>query len=208
MRDSITIKLVILLWIIWFLQLFVNGEEYYLGFVPSKAFRMPWMFITAIFLHDDTSIDHIFYNTFALFLFGIYLERMISEKQYIMLFLVSGMIGNFAYFFINRDPNIPAIGASGAIYGIIGTLALLRPTLTIYLFYVPIPLLLAAFIFMIKEFIGIFIPSPIASQAHLAGLLFGMAYGYYLKKTGKYRHARFKRVRRYRQEYYYDYYYY
>jgi len=208
-RDSITLKMIALLWIIWFIQLFVNGEEYVFGFVPSKALHEPWMFVTSMFLHDDTSVEHVFFNTFALLIFGPYLERLLTRKQYLMLFFAAGIAGNIAYFFINRDPNIPAIGASGAIYGMIGTLAILRPTLMIYLYYVPIPLLFAALIFLIKEFIGIFVPSPIASQAHLAGLLLGMVYGYYLKKKGSYIHARFRRPKRYyRQDYDYDYYYY
>jgi len=146
---------------------------------------MPWMFFTSIFLHDDSSFLHIFYNSFGLFMFGIYLERLLTKNQYIVLFLLSGIFGNIAYFFVNFNPNIPAVGASGAIYGLIGSLAVLKPNLIVYIYYMPVPLIFVALFYMIQEFLGIFIPSPIASQAHFAGLLFGMFYGYFIKKRRK-----------------------
>lgn len=183
--KSITLTLLALIWIIFFFQLAIKGEEYVFGMVPSKALRMPWMFITSIFLHDDSGLSHIFYNSFGLFMFGIYLEREITKKQYLILFLLSGILGNVFYFFINYNPNIPAVGASGAIYGLIGALAVLRPSLKVYVYYMPVPLIFLAFFYMIHEFLGIFIPSPIASQAHFAGLVFGMVFGYLIKKEKK-----------------------
>jgi len=91
------------------------------------------------------------------------------------------------------DPSIPAVGASGAIYGIIGSLAALRPFEIVYVFFAPMPLIVMAFIWAVISFFGIFVPSAIAHAAHLSGLLTGYALGYILKKRrGERRFGRYR----------------
>jgi membrane associated rhomboid family serine protease len=119
---------------------------------------------------------------FALFLFGTYLERFISYKEYIILFLISGIFGNIGYMLTTPEINLPVVGASGSIYGIMGCLAALRPFAVIYIYFTPIPLVLAAVLWAITELLGIFTPSYIAHGSHLFGLLFGVFFGLYMKK--------------------------
>jgi len=126
---------------------------------------------------------------FALLVFGTYLERKIGSKKFLFIYLISGILGNVAYFLTSPFSNIPALGASGAIYGTIGTLAMLEPSLIVYVnFFFPMPLIFLAFLWILLSFIGMFIPSSIAHQAHLAGLLFGLLYGYILRKRRRVRY--------------------
>jgi hypothetical protein len=178
-RPLLTIYLIGFITLIFILQLFFPIEEYGY-FIPAKAFERPWTFITSIFLHAD--FLHLFFNMFALFIFGTFLETRIDAKDYILIFLISGIFGNIAYMLISADPTIPGLGASGAIYGIMGALAVMAPTAIVYIGYVPMPMFIAAIVWAITEFTGMFVPSDIGHSAHLAGLIIGVVYGLYIRK--------------------------
>jgi membrane associated rhomboid family serine protease len=150
------------------------------AFTPAYAFSIPWTFVTAIFFH--AGIDHLFFNMFALFMFGLYLEPRVSTKQYLLVFFAAGIFGNVAYWLTSPLGTIPAVGASGAIYGIMAMLAVLYPNLVVYIGFAPMPIIFAAALWFIIEFTGVFIPSDIAHQSHLAGLAVGVAYGLYIRK--------------------------
>lgn len=152
----------------------------YLAFTPALALQRPWTFVTSMFLHADVS--HILFNMFALFFFGIYLERFISMKEYMLLFFASGIVGNIGYMLTAVDSTIPVIGASGGIYGIMGCLATLRPYAIVYIYFAPMPLILAAGLWAVSEFLGLFVPSYIAHGSHLFGLLIGFFFGLYMRK--------------------------
>lgn len=181
-RSMLTIYLIGFITFVFILQQFLPMEEYG-DFIPAEAFERPWTFVASIFLHAD--IEHIFFNMFALFIFGTFLETKIDAKDYILIFLISGIFGNVAYLFIASDPTIPGLGASGAIYGIMGCLAVLAPTAIVYFLSVPMPMFLAAIIWAVTEFAGIFVPSDIGHAAHFAGLIIGVIYGFYIKRYQK-----------------------
>jgi len=153
-------------------------DEY--AFVPALAYEKPWTFITSVFLHAD--LQHLFFNMFALFVFGLYLEPRVSRKQFLFIFFAAGFMGNVAYMLNSPAGTVPAVGASGAIYGIMGLLAILYPTLIVYIGYMPMPMIVAAAVWAIVEFSGMFTPGNIAHEAHLAGLFIGAAYGLHLRK--------------------------
>lgn len=178
--ETWTFRIFLICIVVFFLQLTVPKFNSLFSMIPSLAFSQPWRFVTSIFMH--AGIFHLFFNMFALVTFGNYLELKIGSKRFLFVFFVSGLIGNLLYFLWNPSSPIPAIGASGAIFGIIGTLTILYPYLLVYFFYVPMPLIFASLIWLFISIIGMFIPSQIAHQAHLGGLLFGMFYGYYLRK--------------------------
>jgi len=150
------------------------------AFTPAQAFSMPWTFITSIFLH--AGFDHLFFNMFALFMFGLYLETRVSTKQYLSIFFIAGFFGNVAYWLTAPLGTIPAVGASGAVYGVMGMLAVLYPGLVVYIGFAPMPIIFAAALWFLLEFTGMFTPSNIAHQAHLAGLIVGAAYGLYIRR--------------------------
>ncbi len=154
----------------------------YLAFFPAYALNYPWMFFTSIFLHAD--FQHLFFNMLSLFFFGIYLERRIGRRAFATLFITSGLVGNAGYLITATDPLTPAIGASGAIYGTIGALATLAPFMMIFIYgLIPVPMILAAILWGLLDFAGLFTPSGIAHGAHLAGMFVGVAYGLYLRLT-------------------------
>ena len=175
-----TLSLIAIMVIVFVLQILIRGITANFSFIPAYAFQEPWTFITSIFLHFD--INHIFFNMFALFMFGIVLESRIGYKKFLFVFFAAGIVGNFGYMLTASDSQIPAIGASGAVYGIMGTTAALMPFAIIWI-GAPMPMIVAAFIWGISEFLGLFVPSNIARGAHLLGLAFGLAYGIYLRKV-------------------------
>ena len=154
------------------------------SFVPAFAFSQPWRFVTSIFLH--ASIEHIFFNMFALFIFGIYLESVVGIKHFLSIFFLAGVLGNLAYLVLSPSGIIPAVGASGAIYGVMGMLAAMRPKLIVYVGYIPMPMVAAAFIWTLTEFFGLFVPSGVAHEAHIAGLAIGIVYGLIMRHREKY----------------------
>lgn len=175
---KLTLQLIVFMTIIFFFENIPGFFETF-SFIPSKVLEKPWIFITSIFLHANFA--HLFYNMLALFFFGIYLESLVGKKTFLKIFFISGLFGNILFLLTTPDPEIPAVGASGAIYGIIGALASLRPYAIVYVYFVPMPLIVAAFLWAIGSFIGMFFPSSIAHAAHLGGMLFGFLYGEYIK---------------------------
>jgi len=149
------------------------------AFVPAKAASQPWTLITSMFVH--AGLTHLFLNMWALFVFGPILERMLGAQKFLALFLIAGIIGNvgFALFY---PSNIAGVGASGAIYGILGALAVLAPNLVVLVFFLPMPMWMAAIAWAIFEYVSALSPSPIANLVHLTGLAAGIAVGLYYKK--------------------------
>lgn len=153
------------------------------AFTPAQVFERPWTFITSIFFH--AGIDHLFFNMFALLMFGLYLETRVSTKQFLAIFFIAGFFGNVAYWVAEPYGTIPAVGASGSIYGIMAMLAVLYPGLVVYIGFAPMPIIFAAALWFLLEFTGLFVPSNIAHQSHLAGLVVGVAYGLYIRMQKK-----------------------
>jgi hypothetical protein len=177
-ETKITYFLIASMIIIFFLE-FVFPLEEIGDFVPENAFSRPWTFITSIFLHAD--FTHIFFNMFALFMFGPYLEGITDKKTYLAIFFISGIIGNIGYMITAPDSSTPGLGASGAIYGILGSLAVLRPRMLVFIGGIPMPMIFAAFFWAMIEFFGLFTPGDIAHGAHLGGLFFGILYGFLIR---------------------------
>ncbi len=150
------------------------------SFIPALAFAEPWRWVSALFLHAN--FIHLAFNMFALFMFGPYLESKIGSKNFLIMYFAAGLVGNLFYF-ITADPLIGAIGASGAIYGILGALALLEPNLQVLVFFAPMPMWLASIVWIGFEFISTTNPSSnIANWAHLGGIFAGLAFAYLIKK--------------------------
>jgi membrane associated rhomboid family serine protease len=153
-------------------------------FAPTLAIQEPWRFVSSMFLHGG--FMHIFFNAYALFLFGSIVERRMSSAQYLLLFFASGLIGGLAYYatyLLGIIPPIPALGASGAIYGILGAAAVMFPEMRIFVWFFPMKMKHAAIFWVVLEFFGSFnIASGIASAAHLGGLIFGLAFAWFLNQ--------------------------
>ena len=118
---------------------------------------------------------------FTLFFFGNYLQGLIGSRDLLKLYFVGGIFGNILVISLATSDSI-AVGASGAIFALGGTLSVLRPNLKVFIipFPVPIPLWIA----VIGGFLVLSLMPFISWQAHLGGLIAGLISGYYFKKKG------------------------
>lgn len=128
-----------------------------------------WRVITAAFLHSRSSVLHILFNMYALYLFGPRLERQLGAISFVGLYLSSAIAGGVAFQYLSEGG---AVGASGAIFGLfgavlVGTYPLRHTTLGAAQFR-QLLLLLA---------INLALPlfaTGIAWEAHVGGLVMGM----------------------------------
>lgn len=161
--------------IIFALQMIFPAITKDFALVSSQVLYRPWTIVTYIFLHAN--VPHLLYNMFALALFGTILESVIGWKRFLQLFFAAGVIAGLAAVPFYAS----VIGASGAIFGILGCLAVLRPRTIVWVFGVPMPMIMAAALWAIIDSIGVFAPlSQTAHISHLAGLAVGIVLGLYL----------------------------
>lgn len=142
-----------------------------LSLVSADLLVRPWILITSMFAHG--SLEHLIYNMFALALFGSILEKIIGSRRWLIIYFVSGIVAGIA-----ASVFYPAsIGASGAIFGLLGALAVLRPRMTVWVGGIPMPMAVAAGVWAAGDLIGLFVPSGIANAAHIGGLVIGLIAG-------------------------------
>jgi len=153
-----------------------------------------WTLLTSMFTH--LGLSHLLLNMVSLFFIGTFVERLIGRKRYAWFYLVSGLIAGiffvvFAYFgtFFPQGQSLfggitdSAVGASGAIFGLGGLLAVLIPRLRVLVFFiVPMPLWAAMSVLLVGFWIiSVIAGLPIGNTAHFGGLLVGLIYGFYLR---------------------------
>ena len=104
---------------VWFLQLSPIGPlvEFQFAYRPSATTIAPWQMLTAAFLHG--SWLHLLFNMFTLYIFGQVLEPMLGRARFLALYLVAAFGGSVAVLLFS-DPFTSVVGASGAIYGLMG----------------------------------------------------------------------------------------
>lgn len=154
-------------------------------------------FITAIFLHGG--FFHILSNMWFLFIFGDTVETEISSFGFLLLFLLSGILGNVLQYAIMPHSAIPILGASGAIAGVLGCYYKLFPyakvkTVLFLFFFVTVfdinaPLILGYwFLLQLISGIGSLFPtsvdqSSVAFFTHIAGFIVGILAAKMMRKT-------------------------
>ncbi|MFX0188630.1 MAG: rhomboid family intramembrane serine protease [Candidatus Hodarchaeota archaeon] len=134
-----------------------------------------WRLITSMFLHAD--VIHLFSNMVALLIFGAAVETNFRRYQYLIIYFLSGLIGNI-FSLILLPLNVISLGASGAIFGLIGA---------VFIFFAreDQSFILLGLIYIIYFIIMSFAPG-INPWAHLFGLLGGVVFGYFFKHKKKY----------------------
>jgi membrane associated rhomboid family serine protease len=135
----------------------------------------PWTIVSAMFVHDG--IYHILFNMIALYFYGMYVLTLVGEARFFLVYFIGGLIGN-ALFLLLAGPYSVAVGASGAIFALGGTLVMLAPRLKVIIFPIPIPMDLWIAIIL---FALISLSPGVAWQAHAGGLITGLAAGYIFK---------------------------
>lgn len=173
---------------------------YHFGLVPARytnfeyAFEMGLNpdnylpFLTNMFLHSGWA--HIIGNMWTLYIFGDNVEDKMGPWKYLLFYISCGLIASITHYYINSESTIPAVGASGAISGVMGAYMLLFPhSRIIFLFvlfffidFIQIP----AFIYLLFWFVGQLMSGTvslfvlpqnvggIAFWAHIGGFIGGM----------------------------------
>ena len=146
---------------------------YFLGLTPALLSKHPWTIISSMFVHDPRSFIHILFNMIGLYFLGSFLIRAVGEKSFLAVFFLGGLAGNILFVLLT-NPFSTGIGASGGIFALGGALAVMVPRVPVFIFFipVPIPLWVAIVIFFFLSFLP-----GIAWQAHVGGLLLGLAAG-------------------------------
>ena len=188
LNSSTTMTLVVIN-VIFFLVALILGFFFpnivdYIALTPSMIMqgKYVWTFLTSMFMHSG--VFHLFANMFSLMFLGSFLERLIGRKKFLGVYFISGIVGGLFYVLLSSTSNIPAVGASGAIFGIAGMLAVLTPKMPVYILFIPIamPMWLGVILIMlILWLLTLSAGLPIGNTAHLGGLVVGLAYAFYLR---------------------------
>lgn len=175
-----------------FLIVYKNNPENLYNFVALKPSNILegkylWTFLTSMFMHGG--LFHLFVNMFSLVFVGSLVEKILGRKRYLWFYLVSGLFAGLFFvlmsFLFSSDYGAFAVGASGALFGLIGLLMFLTPNLKVYAMFIPIPIKLkyaGIGILVLLWIISITANVGIGNTAHLGGLIAGAAYGIYLGK--------------------------
>ncbi len=103
---------------------YLNSALNVYGLVPSRLWQYPGELsnsiplITSMFMHG--SWLHVIGNMWTLWLFGDNVEDHMGKGRFLLFYLVSGIIAALTHCFVNPGSNVPVVGASGAVAGIMG----------------------------------------------------------------------------------------
>ncbi len=172
---------------------------YQFGVVPARYSHPEWAvvlglpiddylpFLTNMFLHGGWM--HIISNMWTLYLFGDNVEDSLGHTRFLVFYLLSGIAASVTHYIFNADSTVPAIGASGAIAGVMGAYFIMFPHSRIItfipLFFIPYFIEIPAFVYLWVWFVSQFFSgtfsmlSPesgggIAWWAHIGGFLAGI----------------------------------
>ena len=164
-----------------------NLITYYFGFKPASFFNnfdKPTFFpvltlFTSLFMHGGWM--HLIGNMMYLVIFADNIEDVFGKKKFILFYLFSGIFASFSQALLNLSSDVPMIGASGAIAGVLGAYLFYFPKAKILVlvpFFIFFTLRIPASILLIFWFIFQFlnlsnIESSIAWMAHIGGFVFG-----------------------------------
>ncbi len=160
-------NLLIINGLVWLAQKTVSSESFSvenvfaLHYIKSELYK-PWQFLTYMFLHDPSSIFHLLFNMFALWMFGSTLENLWGSKRFLLFYLICGLGAGLVQmgalwvdvnqamnaFEQGRGPaenvwraiNSQTLGASGAVMGIFAAFAYTFPNTQLFIIPIPVPI--------------------------------------------------------------------
>lgn len=137
-----------------------------------------WQLMTYGFLHAD--FGHLFFNMFAIFMFGSQIEMLFGQRWYLSYFLVcifSAAVMQLIVAAVTNGPAVPTVGASGGVFGLLLAFGMYFPRRKIMLLFPPIPMPAWLFVTgfgLLELFLGVYNPSSgVAHFAHLGGMVGG-----------------------------------
>jgi membrane associated rhomboid family serine protease len=172
----------------------VDLVRYLALFYPASPYFMPHQFITHLFMHGGWT--HLFFNMYALWLFGSVLEQVWGQKRFLIYYFVTGLGAAALHTFVNwiELSKVPqaaigaTVGASGAIFGVLLAFGMLFPNTRLMLLFPPIPIKAKWLVVgygAVELALGFYNPgSNVAHFAHVGGMVFGFfLIKYWQKRT-------------------------
>jgi membrane associated rhomboid family serine protease len=148
------------------------------------SYGLYWTLLTSVFSHNMPL--HIFINMYVLYNFGTLMEYVLGPLRFAIFYIVAGIISSFTHaltsMFILHNPQLPALGASGSIAGVVLLFSLMFPKEKILLFgIIPMPALVGALAFIGIDLWGLIAQAeggglPIGHGAHLGGSFTGVLF--------------------------------
>ncbi len=208
--QGFVVKLIIINVVIFVLQIFtfsrqmmytfpgaegsmqVPVQTFYMGLIPALVVEKGylWQVFTYMFLHDTSGFAHLFFNMYALLLFGVPIEQAWGGKRFFLYYLFCGVGAGVSILLINiisGGPGywIPTIGASGAVFGLLLAFGVLYPNVEIYLFFI-LPIR-AKYLVILYGLVELYLElfggeTNISHVGHLGGLVFGLVYFYFFRR--------------------------
>lgn len=188
------IKINIIVFALWYLSLYAQSDfmvENFLVSWDSLIEGRPWTLLTSVFSHN--SFIHIFLNMYVLYGFGSAMESALGSKRFLNFYLVAGIIASLSHClvsnFILGAPALPALGASGAVAGVILVFSLIFPKERILLLgIIPLPAIWGAVLLVALDLWGLLSQArgsglPIGHGAHLGGALAGLLYYVFILRS-------------------------
>lgn len=156
--------------------------------INTSMFQL-WQVVTHMFAHGG--MFHIFFNMFALWMFGRILENLWGGKKFLIFYMLCGLGAAALHLAVQyfTDGFSLAVGASGAVYGLLVAFAFLFPNTPLYLMFIPIPIKAKWAITGILVLDIIFgfssANTGVAHAAHIGGAITGFIIVWYWKKKGR-----------------------
>lgn len=176
----------------------------------------PHQFITNMFMHDPNGLTHILFNMFTLWMFGTAMERYLGSKRFLIFYLICGVgaalvielsIPFSALQFSKSAEGLAngmsaanlieaykqqysALGASGAIMGVMAAYAYLFPNTSMYVYFIPIPIkakFVIPFFILLEVFMGVrqIAGDNVGHFAHIGGAVVGFGLIVFWNKTNR-----------------------
>ena len=163
--------------------------EWFALFYPTSEYFMPWQFVTHMFMHGG--FMHILFNMYGLWAFGSPLEQLWGRNKFFFFYFSAGLGAALIYTIANYffdDYNAVAVGASGAVYGVLVAFAMKFPNAKLALIFFPVPIAAKYFIPLLvfgDLFFGFtsYSVGNIAHFAHIGGALVGFIISLFWKNN-------------------------
>jgi membrane associated rhomboid family serine protease len=156
-----------------------SGQTYILPGLQPTPIPLYLTLLTAMFMHGG--IMHIVGNMLYLFIFGDNIEDRLGHLRYAVFYLLTGLIASLSHVFTNLGSEIPSLGASGAISGVLGGYLLLFPhkrvTVLLFRMLTDVPAYVALGLWIVMQIAQSYLSGGrdgVAYAAHIGGFIAGL----------------------------------
>ena len=181
--TNVAVKLIIINAVVFLLTMLSPRLYAYLAMVPGYIVYRHWYWqvVTYMFVHGG--MTHLLFNMLGLFMFGMPVERRLGSREFLLFYLLTGTLSGIFSLFASllSGTNVILVGASGAIYAVLFSFAVLYPYARVFVFGIfpmraPVLVMVYTAIEIFNQVAGS--TRGVAHLTHLAG--FGFAFLYFI----------------------------